>query len=38
MENLTDYSFYVITSYAVAGLVLSGLMVFVVGKYLKLKK
>ena len=38
MENLTDYSFYVTTSYIVAGVVLSGLMAFVVVKYLKLKK
>jgi len=37
MENLIDYSSYVVAAYAVASVVLIGLMIFVIGKYFAAK-
>ncbi len=37
MENLTDYSNYVLMAYAVASLVMTGLMLIVVTKYFSAK-
>ncbi len=37
MENLNDYSNYVVVAYAVATLAMTGLMLFVGAKYLSIK-
>ena len=38
MENLSNYSDFVIAAYAVADIVTIGLLIYVVVKYLKVKK
>ena len=38
VENFSDYSNYIIASYAFAGLVLGSLFIYVILKYFSLKK